>query len=200
MIIEVFGLPGSGKTTFCQKYAMENKLYNLLGFYRDSFFGRSLYYLFKYFYFLIPTVNKKVKNIMFLLSKKDHTNKIRKDILIKEYVIFMCFVYYHELKCNKHVIIDEGIIHYCMALYAEYDVEFNVLDQIIEELKVDKKMKYIVLKCSVDECLLRMCKRNRKRSAIDFLEESELKLLLLKYEEALKYYKIFVKEMIDFEI
>lgn len=200
MIIEIFGLPGSGKTTFCQKYSTEKNLKDLMKFYRDSFFGRSLYYIFKYIYFLIPKINIKLKRIMEVLSKKNYTNCINKDISIKEYIIFMCFVYYCELKNKKNVIIDEGIIHYCMALHAEFGVEFDVLDEIINELKLEKNIKYIVLNCSVEKCLSQMKKRNRMRSSIDFMDEGELELLLKKYEKALNYYKILVKERIEIEI
>ena len=190
MIFELFGLPGSGKTRICNEVCEKYKIRNTIKFYRDTFFGNI------YFHFIIKILlfNKDLKKKYLEINNilddcKSYKNCINNDIDIKVYIRYMLFVYKLEKdnkKCN--MIIDEGIFHYCIALMAEFNVPMDKIDKILKCLKITNNIKILWLDCNIEQCILQIRTRNRKRSPIDFLNEEKLKEVLNRYYNAIKYF------------
>lgn len=185
MTIEIFGIPGSGKSTFCDNYSKENHFKNIMAFYRDTIIGRIIYKIFMRLYFIFPSIKKKYDIILKMINDKNYTNKLDKNIDIKKYIKYMLFIYYCEAKNQKRngkIIVDEGIIHYSVALYAEFDVEFKTIQKIINLLKLDSVQYYLLFK-DTGIAFKQMQERARKRCALDFLDEFDSKEMLNKYKD-----------------
>ena len=173
MIYELYGLPGSGKSTCCDRVQKQCNIKNPLEFYRDNIIGKICFHLF----------------LKFFNNSNDYKNSLNLEIKLDLYIKYLIFIYYIEKKSKKTLIIDEGIIHYCLALYAEFNVELEKIDRIISVLKESNLKITIGLKCPVETAILQIKKRNRKRTAMDFLEDKDLENLLNRYFEAIKHFQ-----------
>ena len=192
MIFELFGIPGSGKSFICSKIEKNGYAKDIMRFYKENFIGKILFHAFLYTFEINKTLRKKYQKIIDILGNpKRYSNIIDSRISIEVFIKYMIFIYFIEKKyiTKKDVIIDEGIIHYCIAIYAEYSVELNKIEQIIETLKIYDKKVIIGLRCDKKKAINQMKMRNRKTTAIDFLEGAELEKILDRYIEAEKYFE-----------
>ena len=189
MIYELFGLPGSGKTTLGNNIEKNLKIKNILEFYRNNLLGKIIFHIFLKFFILNKELREKYNEITTVLEDKSkYVNNINAQIKVDLYIKYIIFIYFIEKKVKKNILIDEGIIHYSIALYAEFNVEFNKLDKIVEILKINKTKKIFDLKCSKKTALLQIKKRNRQRAALDFLTNNDLDNLMERYLEAEKHF------------
>ncbi len=183
MIYDLFGIPGSGKSTICDYVEKNCNITDIKNKYIEDFIGKVIFHLYLYLFFLDKASLKKYKQIKKIIGNyKDYSNYINPKTKISLYIKYMLFDYYIETKVKKDCIIDEGIIHYCISLYVEFDLEIDKILKIIDLLKVEK-IEYIGLSCSIDECIKNIKKRNRKRCDIDFLEGNDLISFLEKWNE-----------------
>ena len=190
MIYELYGLPGSGKSTCCDRVQKQCNIKNQLEFYIYNIIGKIFFKLFlKFFKFNKDLKNKFEEIFKILNNSNDYKNSLNLEIKLDLYIKYLIFIYYIEKKSKKTLIIDEGIIHYCLALYAEFNVELEKIDRIISVLKESNLKITIGLKCPVETAILQIKKRNRKRTAMDFLEDKDLENLLNRYFEAIKHFQ-----------
>lgn len=184
MIYELYGLPGSGKTTICNIVQKKYKLNNPMRFFKNNFWGKCCMHLFWYLYSLNNDLKSKKNQILKILGNINvYKNCINPNLNINRYIDYLMFVYFVEKKSfKKNIIIDEGIVHYCLALYAEFDVEIEKLERIIKELDIQPKF-VMGLKCNILKTFEQIKKRNRKETPIDFLEENKLYDIFKKYQE-----------------
>lgn len=186
---ELFGMPGSGKTTIANYFEKEKNIQNIQEKYKDNLFGKILFHIFLNFFILNKKLRKKYHELLDIIGDDIYTNIIDNNINIKLYIKYIIFDYYLENYCKENIILEEGIIHYCIALYAEFDLDFNKLDMIVDKIYVDSNnIKCIGIKTSIEDVLRNIKKRNRKQCALDFLEGDDLKNLLKKYNEGVEYY------------
>ncbi len=199
MIIELFGLPGAGKTTCGNNIEKKFKIKNILEFYRENLIGKILFHLFLYCFLLNANLREKYTKILNILQKeKIENNIINPHIKIELYIKYLLFAYCIEYKSKKSLVIDEGIIHYCMALFAEFNVSIDILEAIIDLLKIsNKKIIIISLKCPINKAIKQMQIRKRKRTSLDFLSDEKLKIVLDRYSVVQKY---FSKKYINLDI
>ena len=182
MVYEIFGIPGSGKTTCCEnlkKYSVKNPII----FYRNNNIGKILFHIFLRIYWIdkeLCDYMKKIKNI--IGKDKKYVNIYNSKITIDLYIKYMLFSYFIEKKSKGNIVIDEGIIHFCTAMYAEFDLEIEKIKKIINIFKDIANLEIIYLECSVNIAIEQSKKRQRKRAAIDFLNDIELKKLYQRYE------------------
>lgn len=201
MIYELYGLPGSGKSTCCNRIQKEINIKNPLEFYRDNIIGKVYFHLFFKFFRFNKELKGKFDEILKVLDDyNSYKNFLNSEIKIDIFLKYLIFVYYIEKNSKKTLILDEGIIHYCLALYAEFNVELEKLDKIVEILDIFNSKITIGLKCSVETAIFQIKKRNRKRTAMDFLEDKELEELINRYFKAEehfsdKYLSLEIKEI-----
>ena len=153
MIYDLYGMPGSGKSTICKRLENEIGIKNAKDKYIEKIVGRIIFRLYLKLYFLDSIsrkMYKRITNIIGNLNKYENCMNKKTDISL--YIKYMLFDYFLERKIKKDVIIDEGIIHYGISLFVEFGLEEEKMKQIIELLKLDK-VKYIGLKISIEECL-----------------------------------------------
>lgn len=189
MVFELFGIPGSGKSYCCNELESNGYVKDIMKFYKENFAGKILFHIFLSIFQINKKLKKIYKRIIKLLGDISlYTNIIDPNVSIELYIKYMIFVFFIEnTYTKKDIIVDEGIIHYCIVLYAEFSVELNKINKIIDILKIENEKKIIGLRCKKEESIMRIKKRNRKRTPMDFLEYTELEEILDRYLEAEKY-------------
>lgn len=190
MNYELFGLPGSGKTTICKIVSKKNK--NPMFFYKETFLGKILFHLFLYTFFFKKEYIELFYNLKKSLKNKKYVNIIDKRIPIDLYLKYIVFVYYLECS-NKNIIIDEGIIHYCVALIAEFNVSNYEIENMIKFL--DTKTIIYGLNTTIDSVCINIKKRNRRNCPFDYLSNEKKIEVLKKYNYAIEYFKNRYKMM-----
>ena len=191
MIIELFGVPGSGKTTLCKNIVKIKGEYCLpMSFFVETFVGRILMHIFwKYYRF-----NRKLRKIYNIIIEiignvDEYSHLYIHNLKIDSYLKYVVFSYYLEAKLTrKNCIMDEGIIHYCMSFYAEFGLEIEKIDKIIETL-MDKNVRVCGLINNKEVVLNNIMERNRKVSYIDKMSLDDLSKLLDKYYEVFSIFQ-----------
>lgn len=171
MIVELFGLPGSGKTTFVSEFCkiqMDFKNYGTI-----SFIGNSKYNKYKYVFLCFkPKIFLSLFLLIYSISGKKSSIRVKmKDRLISLlYVIYILDIVFYK---NEKFILDEGLVQALSAFYIGFDFKENIL-YIIK--KMINRKKYVFCRCnlSFEESLNRMHNRNRKTANIDFMDRNEL--------------------------
>lgn len=192
MIFELFGIPGSGKTTMCKKLDNDKGYKNIMFFYRESFVGKVIYQLFLRFF----VFNKKLRLMyneinVILKDYLENDNIISKDVKLDLFIKYIIFVCYIESKYYKYnVCVDEGILHLCIAIYAEFGVPLQVLERIMYLTSNKNNIRYILINCEIEKAMLQIKRRNRKRAPIDFITDDELRKLLFRYKTAEEYFSL----------
>lgn len=179
MIIEMFGAPGSGKTTLCNKIEKDIGIKNISALYQKKFIPKIYMHIFWKNFFYKVDIKDKYEKICQIL---DYNNDVM--MLVK----FMLFTYFVEKKYQgKKILIDEGCIHYLVALYAEYNISFEKLEKIrsilcisdIKTIGINTEKKYIINNVK---------KRNRNITRIDRLSDDEFSKLVDRYIEGVNYF------------
>lgn len=205
MKFELFGLPGSGKSYCCDIISKKKIAKNIMNYYKENFFGKVIFHLFLKFFILNIKLRKKYKEVIEILGEtSNYINLVNPNVKIELYIKYMIFIYFIENLYKINIIIDEGIIHYCMVLYAEFSVEKNKINKIISAFNIEDK-NIIGLNCEKEIAIKQMKKRNRKRTAIDFLGKDELSNILDRYLEIYNYFSkrfecLDIKEVENFII
>lgn len=187
MTFELFGIPGCGKTICCKRIEKATPIQNPMEFYKETFVGKVLFHLFLLTFRLNGKYRSLYQNALTILGETSYTNMMDKTISKELYLKYMMFVYSLEKRSSKSIVIDEGIIHYAIALHAEFDIEFEKLDAIIELLQ-GKNVTPLGISATVEECMGFIKKRNRKECSLDFLESNDLENMLNRYQEGLDYF------------
>lgn len=181
MIIELFGLPGSGKSTICQKIAQKNDIINIMDKYLNSVTGKIKMHLFWKFFILNKNLRVKY-NEMHELVKRNSNNIFNSQIGIDKYLKFMLFAYHiGNINKEKNVIFDEGIAHYCLALNAEFDVDITILQRLSVIMETNNRMS-IGVNVDIDTVKKQIKSRDRHATMIDELEGQKLDMLLHRYQ------------------
>ncbi len=201
MIYELFGLPGSGKTTFCNELYKNKKIKNLMSLYKENFWGKIYFHFYLKCMVLFKNEYGLYKKIINELKESDiYINKIDKNININLYIKYLLFVNMIERRViNKKItyIVDEGVIHYCIAMMAEFSLSLEKVNKLLDIINFKTStIKPVGLKCNIDTCLQHIEKRNRKETPIDFLEKVKLINLLNDYQNA---YDIFINKYKEIE-
>lgn len=172
MIIEYFGLPGSGKTFEMSKDydACSSSKFNLTKLY-FSFYGK----FYRKFIFFINIFNKKSKKIyetiknIYLNNNYIENNQKRKffaDLTFKLY-------FYNRFK-NKTVFIDEGVVQ--SIVFFDKKMENKTLKKILDLIDTDIKFVYIDL--DIYKCIKNIQSRNRHICEFDEIKGDKLREVL----------------------
>ena len=187
MTFELFGIPGCGKSMCCRKVEENTEIKNPMKFYKENFIGKVIFHIFLLTFHMNKKLNKLYKKCIDELGTEKYINSMDSNTPAELYIKYMMFIYQLEKKSSKKIVVDEGIIHYAIALHAEYSIEFEKLEKIVQLLQGNNIKRFGIL-ATVDECIGFIKKRNRKDCSLDFLEGEELRKMLEKYDEGFKYF------------
>ena len=203
IVIDLFGSPGTGKSTISSYFKEKYNLLDIKDWYINKFFGKIYLRLFLKLYKCNKILRKKEEEIVKILgSYNDYQNIISPETNISLFIKYMLFDYYLELKNKKNAIIDEGIIHNCLILMVEYNVSLEKIEKIYKTLKIDN-IEYLGIYLDKESCYKNIKKRNRKRCYLDFLDDDGLKEILNKWDiavkEICKLFKVYTyEELIEY--
>lgn len=194
MIIELFGLPGSGKTTCCSLISEKRFFDNPMYFFKEKLIGKIIFHIFILFCPFNFDLLKKYSDLKKCFYDLKKRNRLDCSVRLSKYVKYALFIYFLEKKNNRrNIIIDEGVIHYSMAIYAEFDVTFESCFEMIKILNLDiNNVQLVLLNLDIETCISNIKKRNRHQTAIDDLNYFELVDILEKYRE---YIDMILKRM-----
>lgn len=175
MIVELYGLPGSGKSTLVSSFCDIKLDYKKYG--TNTFIGNSKFNKFKYGILCLKPQNfLTLILLIFSVAGKKSSFKIKmKDRIISLlYVIYILDIVQTK---NEKFILDEGLVQALSAFYIGFNFRENVLYHI---KKLINKQNYVFCYCDIsyEESLSRMHSRNRKSANIDFMDRTELLLFM----------------------
>lgn len=178
MIIELFGLPGSGKTYAINKIkgnnllnvTSENRIMNIiLSFLKQvSLYMPSSLRLKRK---LVCTFNKILTYPIYINNPKS---------FYIDNLTVVAFGYKHS--GNKDIYMDEGIIHRIVSFSVNYNVDLEVFDEIVKIFTPYlSNVKIVYLDVDIDECIDSIKKRNRHDCKMDEMSKDLLDEYLKKY-------------------
>lgn len=193
MIIDIFGIPGSGKSYLAYELIKmkSNSTKNLTLIERTTFHGKVLK---KLGMFMIKKVfNKKLykdKNYNFLIQKYNQKGKYNTNRNIQEYIYRMLYIqlqynFYNKFS-KKDFIVEEGVYHAIITMAVDFEIEskdVKLLTKYIYNKNKKNKLTVIYHKATVLTAERSIKKRNRKSAPIDFLVGKELLFFLKEYEK-----------------
>lgn len=188
MIIELFGLPGCGKTHLINEIRGNSPL----ALVSENKIKRIVIYFAKLLSSFMPESVFLRKKLMDILSGQElHPIYLEKDCQkYIENLVMLCFGYKHA--GSKTLFMDEGIIHRVVSLAVNYNLGVNSVFLLIECLKKYVCIsKIFFLDVPIEECLKGIEERNRHSCLMDELKGSELKAFLLSYQ---KYFDAIQKK------
>lgn len=185
MIIELFGPPGSGKTTLTKKIVNNFSVEDPMNWYRENLIGKIYMHVFWRTLFLKPDIlkiSRKIKKIL----KNDSVYNRDVDLILK-FMLFAFFVEKRYASSSKYYLIDEGIVQYLIALKAEYSVDDKSITKIKQILMLPNIYAFGI-SLPKEQILNNIKKRNRHSTRIDEIRGSELTYLIEKYIEATYFF------------
>ncbi|MFJ6990409.1 hypothetical protein [Limosilactobacillus mucosae] len=196
--IELFGIPGSGKSYYAKKMIDDDSKYLNVTTYLFSRYG-SLKFKFFVHGRLSFLYERKITKKLILLFKPylNNNNVFGFDVKLIIYIYQMIYLYHiKNLYQNKPKVLffDEGIIHRLISIEAEFDVPHNIAVKAYHILDNDN-VKYFFIDVPVQLAVERIRLRNRNITNMDFLNNLDLVRFLNKYHEICVSYFRDLKEV-----
>lgn len=187
MIVELFGIPGAGKTYAINQIhpgaVKENKDKNMLDYAMEPFKR-----IIKFLIILFPYAFMVRKRIRTYIYNEEITEPKYKPVKISDFVkniSMLSMVYKYS---RDDVFIDEGIVHRTITMCINYGLSKEVCYKIIKELGfVIDGVRVIYLDVPKQICLDSIIKRNRHDHAIDKLTGERLNEFLEYYDDYCSY-------------
>lgn len=187
MIIEYFGLPGSGKTYFkLNEINKENK--RLLDVNKEyySFHGKLKRKILSFCKFILPSYKHIYCSLVSSLGA-DLCKKNKSQINNLTYTISI-----YKKKSKKYICYaDEGILQSLTFLLEE--ISEDVVLSIIQKNDLTD-IKFIYVATEVCQCLANIKKRDRHVCAIDELDSNKLEELLKQKKEIFDYLSVLMRK------
>jgi hypothetical protein len=195
MVIEFFGLPGSGKTYLSDKLACHFnekniKCINLVEKSRTILTYKVLFRILR----LYLKISNKYKSLYIQISdllgayknKKAEYNTVFINNYIEQIVLY-CFLHSHFRNKKGLYILDEGVLQQIVNIIVNYDISQSDIQSVLNLLcNYFDSFNSIKLDISVDQSKNSMIIRNRHVCYIDELKGEELDKFLSKYYSACK--------------
>lgn len=191
MIVELFGLPGAGKTYVINAI----KGNGTIGVESTFLIKRFIVSILKRVSLITPESKKLKKRILSVLKTDSLSPLYTSTSVVKhvDNIILVMFGYSHS--AGRTLFLDEGIIHRIVTFAVNYNLEsdtvLKILDIVIPYLS---SINVFYLDCDVQDCLSSIKTRNRHFCEMDELNELELHNFLLSY----KFYFELVQDKYHF--
>ena len=195
MIIDVFGLPGSGKTVWGEyfiEYSKKNniKIINASKFYDTTVLGRVI----KKILFLLIKRNIIYKRIKeHFLSNIAKCNNLYNDEKIDMAInrlLVLHYIYTHFCFDNNIYFFDEGIYHGVLKIATYYDFDEKLLKDLLNKnmQHLNEKNICFIYNCiSCDDSMNSIRKRDRHVCSFDDFDDKTLKKYIKKYNLLVSY-------------
>ncbi|MGG5359052.1 MULTISPECIES: hypothetical protein [unclassified Enterococcus] len=186
MIIDIFGIPGSGKTYYSEVLEKEynKKSFNYLKFERETLAGKALHKLITNISIIFPR-----RKYQYLMKKYSHYgiyNKKRKIKFYLDRIMYLNFLYRWFPK-KIYMILDEGLLHTIATMQVDFLIEDEDIRKVLQSIYTTMKRQGITPIYHYADVLIAekaICVRNRHVCAIDELKGKELVLFLERYKHA----------------
>lgn len=201
MIIEFIGLPGSGKSYFAKqledKLDLENiKCKNITEFSRNTIVGKII----KKTLYKTININLNIKKyrdcIENVLDNKNNLKSVYH--MYNSYrnctnALAILIYLYNKLGNSKKIyIFDEGLMHWIVKMGADFELNENIVQSIIEIVKkllINKNNLVIYNQIEIEDCKKSLLNRNRHVCAFDELKSEDLDNILEQYYKMCKIIK-----------
>lgn len=183
--IELFGIPGSGKSYFTKRLVGRNKkLKNYILWERSSIIGRIVkkiaMFTISFFY---SSKIKCMSDKYIETSSVEALYTAHKDI--QEYferIIYLMFIYRLAAMFKISIVTDEGILHTVATMVVDFDVTLKNRNQIYKLISDTDLCIYNHV--SVDKAIESIRVRDRHVTQIDDLSPEKLNQFLMGYSQA----------------
>ena len=194
MIIELNGLPGSGKSFFANKIReemqMERRKAINFSTVEKKFLAKVIYKIFANGLFFLLGKEHIAKSIEQKYTEKE--SKYRTGISVKSYltrIVYLKYLYRLGVKSKRILILDEGMVQVLCAIYAEYCLDSGDIRKLFEYIsEPDHGIIRIMYQFPIDQSIKSIRLRNRKVCGIDELNDGELREMLSEYSNLLSEY------------
>ncbi|MCD8221087.1 MAG: hypothetical protein LUD07_02635 [Clostridiales bacterium] len=190
MVIELLGIPGSGKTFLsseleCQLSKERKKCCNLIERSRNDFRYKVLFRLYKGYVRINPTYKNIKKTLCDCVKNYADMNAKYNTCKIDTYlnaIVLDTFLYRSYGKKRGLYVLDEGIAQQCANIITNFSVKPDVISSIFESLNFNPTVVY--LECGVEISYSSIKERNRHVCYIDELDGEQLEEFLSSYKNA----------------
>lgn len=190
MIIDIYGMPGSGKSYYSKTLIKEkqNKFFNLIELERYTLLGKVIRRVISFFVLILIKLKLVTKIIDPSLKYHSAKYNVGRHIDFYETRIWMLILIYNNIPKKINLVVDEGIWHVVATLIVEYGISDahakKIISMIQKKLKTNVEIESVYQYISVDLAKESIRKRDRKVAAIDFLSGDNLTIFLNKYLDA----------------
>ena len=180
MIIEFYGLPGSGKSYLIRQLNGNKPI----GMMTESKFRAFLIRIAKKAAILAPDsllLRNRIKNLLHGVSDKPVFFERSKQYYLNN-LTMLAFGY--RWSGNRNIYMDEGIIHRLTSMAVNYDLSVDLLLGLLDLFQEYlKPIKVFYLDVGIEECLESIQKRNRHEFEMDALSGEKLFYFLSNYQK-----------------
>ncbi len=188
MTIEFMGIPGCGKT-YLSDYLEKNcnvygKCIDIIEKNRTEILYKFVFKFFKLLTQITPKYQRLRRELLDILKDYLHVDAKYETVNIRYYVdalVIDRFLHCRFKKTHRLYVISEGIAQELVNIINNFDVDSDLISQIISCLDVEFDLVYIAN--SIDDSIEAMEKRNRHVCYIDELKGDELREFLKSYED-----------------
>lgn len=184
--IEMFGIPGSGKSFYAEKIASEKEIPSYTDF-SNSLFNKGYLKIFVHLRLSNAVEPDMSKQIFKLYSPyQKNKNQFGFNVNLETYLHQLMYTYHIQKKMaknDKKMVFDEGVLHRIIAIESEFCVPHTVSSTALRYLSDTYDMKYFFVRCNYKTAYLRVLNRNRKNAPMDFLRNEDLEKFLKVYDK-----------------
>lgn len=205
MIVDIYGLPGSGKTYLADQLAASLSGMNATSFERTTIPGKLLSRLCFFGIRVLPSARKLEKELGLLVNKANPSSLFgiyeNTDYCIRSLTVSI--LKYGLLGGKKGTyLFDEGILHTLVKLYGDTDISLQELAEcthyVLEKLK-ETKCVFVYNHYDVNKCIEAMHARNRRVCQFDSLDELRLTGIMNRYAAAIEVVNHAVEHLVIVE-
>lgn len=179
MIIDLCGLPASGKSffsrEFCKVYKEKNEIvfHDFILFDRNSFIGK-VWHTLAYSFIRKSNKYKKLINLLTEFAKgKPKLNADHSLSFFAQRIIFLKINYLLAKKLHFNMFVNEGISQSLVVLAVEFSLSNEQFLNLVVSI-IPESIDCFVYGISIKDCISEFKKRNRHITFIDELEGEQL--------------------------
>jgi|GEM_PF-2417776 len=187
MVIDFYGLPGSGKTYLANKlvnnYKKNNyKASNIIEFERGNIFWKIYVQILKLFMVFNKTYRNEIAELKFILKEYKTEEARFNNVQISYYIkrlVYLRTLYKRQIPQKNFLIYDEGILQLIITIAVNYDLPNDLIKKLIDyNSKILSNIITVYNSISIENCIESIIQRNRHVCYIDELDNVEREIFL----------------------